>query len=84
MPGTDDPYKTVTGTYVPPQPEEPAQPARPLYRVIDPDGKTLDYKAERKDGVLTITAEADFAALTGTLGGIPDPEGCRALTRSSL
>ena len=42
----------------------------PLYRVIDPDGKTLDYKAERKDGVLTITAEADFAALTGTLGGI--------------
>ena len=67
---TDDPYKTVIGTYVPPQPEEPAQPARPLYRVIDPDGKTLDYKAERKDGVLTITAEADFAALTGTLGGI--------------
>ena len=42
----------------------------PLYRVVDPDGKTLDYKAERKDGVLTITAEADFAALTGTLGGI--------------
>ena len=44
--------------------------AAPLYRVVDPDGKTLDYKAERKDGVLTITAEADFAALTGTLGGI--------------
>ena len=42
----------------------------PLYRIVDPDGKTLDYKAERKDGVLTITAEADFAALTGTLGGI--------------
>lgn len=42
----------------------------PLYRVVDPDGKTLDYKAERKDGVLTITAEADSAALTGTLGGI--------------
>ena len=54
----------------PVQPAEPAQPVRPLYRVIDPDGKTLDYKAERKDGVLTITAEADFAALTGTLGGI--------------
>ena len=42
----------------------------PLYRVVDQDVKTLDYKAERKDGVLTITAEADFAALTGTLGGI--------------
>ena len=44
--------------------------AAPLYRVVDQDGKTLDYKAERKGGVLTITAEADFAALTGTLGGI--------------
>ena len=42
----------------------------PLYRVVDPDGKALACKAERKDGVLTITAEADFAALTGTLGGI--------------
>ena len=54
----------------PVQPEEPAQPARPLYRVVDQDGKALACKAERKDGVLTITAEADFAALTGTLGGI--------------
>ena len=54
----------------PVQPEEPAQPARPLYRVVDQDGKALACKAERQDGVLTITAEADFAALTGTLGGI--------------
>ena len=42
----------------------------PLYRVVDQDGKALACKAEQKDGVLTITAEADFAALTGTLGGI--------------
>ena len=42
----------------------------PLYRVIDQDGKVLSCKAERKDGVLTITVEADFAALTGKLGGI--------------
>ena len=42
----------------------------PLYRVIDQDGKALSCKAERKDGVLTITVEADFAALTGKLGGI--------------
>ena len=42
----------------------------PLYRVVDQDGKALACKAERQDGVLTITAEADFAALTGTLGGI--------------
>ena len=44
--------------------------AAPLYRVVDQDGKALACKAEQKDGVLTITAEADFAALTGTLGGI--------------
>ena len=42
----------------------------PLYRVVDQDGKALACKAEQKDGVLTITAGADFAALTGTLGGI--------------
>ena len=42
----------------------------PLYRVVDQDGKALACKAEQKDGVLTVTAEADFAALTGTLGGI--------------
>ena len=42
----------------------------PLYRVVDQDGKALACKAERQDGVLTITAGADFAALTGTLGGI--------------
>ena len=42
----------------------------PLYRVIDQDGKALSCKAERKDGVLTITVEADFAALTGKLGSI--------------
>ena len=41
-----------------------------LYRVIDQDGKALACKTERKDGILTITVEADFAALTGKLGGI--------------
>lgn len=66
---TDAPIKTVIGTYVLPQPTEPAQPA-PLYRVIDQDGKALACETERKDGVLTITVDADFAALTGALGGI--------------
>ncbi|MGN0983042.1 MAG: hypothetical protein ACI4O0_09150 [Candidatus Limivicinus sp.] len=42
----------------------------PLYRVIDQDGKALACKAERQDGALTITVDADFAALTGKLGGI--------------
>ena len=42
----------------------------PLYRVIDQDGKALACKTERKVGVLTVTADADYAALTGKLGGI--------------
>ena len=66
---TDAPYKIVTGTYGLSQPAEPAQTA-PLYRVIDQDGKALTCETERQDGVLTITVEADFAALTGKLGGI--------------
>ena len=42
----------------------------PLYRVTDKDGKDISYKAEQKDGVLTITVDADFAILTGKLWGI--------------
>ena len=42
----------------------------PLYRVKDADGRGVNYKAERKDGVLTVTVDADFAVLTGTLDGI--------------
>lgn len=89
--GTEVPYKTVTGTYVPPQDEEkppvdeekPDQPsqsaeesaaeavyAAPLYRVINQDGKDILHQDARKDGVLTITVDADFASLTGKLGGI--------------
>ena len=86
---TDDPVKTVSGTYAPPQDEEkpdeekPDQPSQsaeesaadtvysdPLYRVIDQNGEDIPHKAERKDGVLTVTVDADFASLTGKLGGI--------------
>ena len=42
----------------------------PLYRVTDKDGKDIAYTAEQKDGVLTVTADADFAVLTGKLSGI--------------
>lgn len=42
----------------------------PLYRVIDKAGKDIAYTAEQKDGVLTVTADADFAVLTGKLSGI--------------
>ncbi|MGM9541638.1 MAG: hypothetical protein ACI3VD_03005 [Candidatus Limivicinus sp.] len=88
---TDDPIKTVTGTYIPPQdeekppvdeekPDQPAQPTEesaaeavytaPLYRVVNQDGKDILHQDTRQDGVLTITVDADFAALTGKLGGI--------------
>ena len=42
----------------------------PLYRVTDKDGKDVAYTAEQKDGVLTVTVDADFAVLTGKLSGI--------------
>ena len=83
---TDNPIKTVTGTVPPQdeekppvdeeKPDRPSQPAAegacyaPLYRVINQDGKDIPHQAERKDGVLTVTVDADFAALTGKLGGI--------------
>ena len=78
----DKPEKTTVGT-LPPQekpvepgkPTEPAVPEQrgadaPLYRVTDQDGKDIAHKAERKDGVLTITVGADFAILTGKLSSI--------------
>lgn len=62
----------ITGTVEPPvEPEKSAaeEPAarEPLYRVTDPEGKNLPYQAETADGVLTLTASADGAILTGTL-----------------
>lgn len=64
---TDAPYKIVTGTYGLSQPAEPAQP---LYRVIGQDGKAVACKEARTSGVLTITVEADFATLTGSISGM--------------
>lgn len=76
----DKPEKTTVGT-LPPQekpiePIEPEQPEAergmdaPLYRVTDQDGKDIAYKAECKDGVLTVNVDEDFAILTGRLSGI--------------
>ncbi|MDY6181581.1 MAG: hypothetical protein SPI15_12155 [Candidatus Faecousia sp.] len=42
----------------------------PLYQVKGKDGARLPCREQKQDGVLTITAEADFATLTGALGGI--------------
>ena len=71
--------ETITGTVEPPvEPEKSAaeEPAarEPLYRVTDLEGKNLPYQAETADGVLTVTASADGAILTGTLRAL----GCLA------
>lgn len=62
--------ETITGTVEPPKSasaEEEPDKREPLYRVLDLDGSTLKHQAETADGVLTLTASADGAVLTGTL-----------------
>ena len=70
----DAPSQTIVGTYIPPQPAReaaaPAQPTAPLYCVTDGDGKDVSYETTWRDGVLTVTVEADRAVLTGRLSGI--------------
>ena len=58
------------GTLVIPEPEAESAAEEARYRVTDRDGRALAYRAEQAEGVLTITVDADFAALTGTLGEI--------------
>ena len=71
---TDKPTSTTVGASS--QPEKPIDPGAergmdaPLYRVTNQDGKDIAHKAERKDGVLTVTVDADFAILTGKLSSI--------------
>ena len=44
--------------------------APPLYRVTDKDGRNMAYTAEQAGGVLTVTVDANFAILTGSLSNI--------------
>ena len=81
---TAQPSKTTVGelpsTRPTPEPEQPEEPkaeaapapgeSAPLYRVTDKDGKDIAYKYEKNNGVLTVTVEADYAILTGSLSGI--------------
>ena len=47
-----------------------ANPAENSYSVVDKDGKSISYKTEVKDGVLTVTVDGDYAVLTGTAANI--------------
>ena len=51
-------------------PEDSDAQSAPLYRVTDKNDNDISYKAEQKDGVLTITVNEKFAILTGKLWGI--------------
>ena len=55
---------------VPEQPEAERGMDAPLYRVTDKDSRDIVYTAERKDGVLTVTVDEDFAVLTASLSGM--------------
>ena len=75
----DKPTSTLSPQEKPVEPIEPAVPEQPeaergmdapLYRVTDKDSRDIVYTAERKDGVLTVTVDADLAVLTGGLSGI--------------
>ena len=61
---------TIIGTVEPPKSasaEEEPDKREPLYRVLNLDGSSLKYQAQKADGVLALTAKADGAILTGTL-----------------
>ena len=47
--------------------EEEPDKREPLYRVLNLDGSSLKYQAQKADGVLALTVKADGAILTGTL-----------------
>ena len=68
----DETIEFQIGTLVVPEgkSDDADTPQSPLYRVTDKDGKDIAYTAEQKDGVLTVTVDADFAVLTGKLSGI--------------
>ena len=63
--------ETITGkvdpSAKPASSEEEPDKREPLYRVLNLDGSSLKHQAETADGVLTLTASADGAVLTGTL-----------------
>ena len=67
----DKPTSTTVGT-LPPQEKPVAErsAAAPRYRVTDKDGRNMAYTAEQAGGVLTVTVDADFAILTGSLSNI--------------
>ena len=80
---TATPRHTIIGKYVPSDDDkkpdkkteaktvsQTTSPAENSYSVVDKDGKSIGYKTEVKDGVLTVTVDGDYAVLTGTAANI--------------
>ncbi len=74
---TDTPYKTIEGqkgdhswnageVTAETVPESKAA----AYWVSDSQGQSIPYQAQQKDGVLTVTVQADTASLRGTTGSL--------------
>ena len=69
-PGKPTKLAVPTKLSVPEQPEAERSMDAPLYFVTGRDGRAVRCRAERKDGVLTVTVDEDFAVLTVSLSGM--------------
>ena len=74
---TDTPDRTITGTVGNHSwnagvvtAETVPESKTAAYWVCDPEGQSIPYQAQQKDGVLTITVQADTASLRGTTGSL--------------
>ena len=74
---TDTPDKTITGTVGEHSwnagvvtAETVPESKTAAYWVCDPEGQSIPYQAQQKDGVLTVTVQADTASLRGTTGSL--------------
>ena len=63
--------RTAKGTRLPEHtPETVPESKAAAYWVSDPEGQSISYQAQQKDGVLTVTVQADTASLRGTTGSL--------------
>ena len=74
---TDTPDKTITGTVGDHSwnagvvtAETVPESKTAAYWICDPEGQSIPYQAQQKDGVLTVTVQADTASLRGTTGSL--------------
>ena len=63
--------RTAKGTRLPEHTAETVPESKAAaYWVSDSEGQSIPYQAQQKDGVLTVTVQADTASLRGTTGSL--------------